>query len=302
MGKSKRTKFEICPNCGEALESRWEFCPVCGQSVYQVQGSFKYLINEISGNLYSFDWKLFRTIGKLFAKPGIVASEYVSGKMMSYVPPVRLFIFVSLLFFVSLSVSTCSTENKKESIVQVNGNYEVNDKPLTKELSAQILSFNKHQLDSFMIKEKTEPTYFNKQALLGFAKITLYGSDSLFEEVKGNATLGMFLLMPLSALILLLFYRKKRSLYFDHLIAALYMHAAIFLLFILNELTLMLFKFDGFLGVLVIFYIYFIWSLRNFYNTKWRPALWRSIPIVLTYFVFLFLFIVVVTFTSFLTF
>lgn len=301
MGKSKKARFEICPNCSQTLNNDWEYCPVCGQSVYQVQGSLKYLFNEISGNMYSFDWKLFRTIGRLFAKPGIVASEYVSGKMASYVPPVRLFIFVSLMLFVALSVSTC-TNKDKEHLVGINGNYTFKDKTLSKELSNNILNASDHQLDSLLIETKTKPTYFNRIFLQRIAKITLYGIDSLYEEIKGNAMLGMFLLMPLSALILLIFYRKKRNLYFDHLIATLYIHTAIFLLFILNELTVILFDFDWFLGTLVIFYIYFVWSLRNFYNTKWKSAIWLSIPIIGTYFIFFFLFITVVTFTSFLTF
>ncbi|HEX2935940.1 MAG TPA: DUF3667 domain-containing protein [Bacteroidales bacterium] len=302
MGKSKKTRFEICPNCSQALDSSWEYCPVCGQSVYQVQGSFRYLISEISGNLYSFDSKLFRTIRWLFTKPGLVASEYVSGKMASYVPPVRLYIFVSLLLLFSTSLSTCTKENKGHENVEINVNPAYQGQVFTKELSNKILSYNDNQLDSFIRKTKIEPGYFNKQMVIRMAKISMYGLSPFIDKIKANATLGMFLLMPLSALILRIFYRKKRKLYFDHLIAALYMHTAIFILFILNELTGLLFNFDWFLWVLVIFYVYFIWSLRNFYNTKWKPAIWRSIPIVFTYFVILLLYMVGVTFTSFLTF
>lgn len=298
MGKSKKTKFEICPNCSQALDSNWEYCPVCGQSVYQVQGSLKYLVSEISGNMYSFDSKLFKTIGRLFAKPGLVAAEYVSGKMGRYVPPVRLYIFISLILFFVASINTCTREDEDPDKVEI----EFKGQKFTKELSTQIAGYNDNQLDSFMCKAQIEPGIFNKQMTLRMAKISLYGVGNFIDEIKANATLGMFLLMPLSALILLIFYRKKRKLYFDHLIAALYMHTAIFILFILNELTGLLFNFDWFWWVLVIFYVYFIWSLRNFYNTKWKPAIWRSIPIVFTYFVILLLFMVGVTFTSFLTF
>lgn len=80
------------------------------------------------------------------------------------------------------------------------------------------------------------------------------------------------------------------------------MHTAIFLLFILNEFTVLLFNFDWFGGVLIIFYVYFIWSLRNYYNTSWKSAIWHSIPIVFTYFVVLLLYMAGVTLTSFLTF
>lgn len=302
MGKNKKVRFEICANCGQQLDSHWEYCPVCGQSVYQVQGSIKYLISEISGNLYSFDSKLFRTIKYLFTKPGLVASEYVSGKMVSYVPPVRLYIFVSLLLLFSTSISTCTKENKERKNVEINVNPSYGGQVFTKELSNKILNYNDNQLDSFIHNTRIEPGYFNKQMTLRMAKISLYGVSPFIDKIKANATLGMFLLMPLSALILRIFYRKKRRLYFDHLIAALYMHTVIFLLFILNELTGLLFNFDWFLWVLVIFYVYFIWSLRNFYDTKWKPAIWRSIPIVFTYFVVLLLFMVGVTFTSFLTF
>lgn len=147
-----------------------------------------------------------------------------------------------------------------------------------------------------------KPTFFNRKILVKTAKVCQTGVDDFLEEMKANAILGMFLLMPLSAFILYLFYRKKRRFYFDHLIASVYLHTAIFILFIINQVISLLFNFDGFIWVLVIFYFYLIWSLRNFYNTKWKPLIWRSIPIVLTYFVFLTLFIIVITLTSFFTF
>jgi hypothetical protein len=304
MPKKIRKKNEICPNCENTLENTWEFCPMCGQSVYEIQGTIKYMLNELSGNLYSFDSKYFHTVGRLFIRPGIVASEYVSGKMMRYVPPFRLYIFTSILFFLILSFRSCTAPEKEReaSNVSLDTRYTYNDKEITPADYAKIKVYSRHQLDSFLVSSDIKPNFINRSILLKTAKISETGFNAFIGEIKTNATLGMFLLMPFSAFILYIFYRKKRRYYFDHLIATVYLHTAIFILFIISQLVDMVCGFEGFLYVLFLFYIYLIWTLHNFYSSRWKSAIWRSIPIVFIYFLFLIIFMLGVALTSIVTF
>lgn len=61
---------------------------------------FKHFLNDY----FTFDSKIFRSIRPLFAKPGFLTLEYLEGRRVSYIPPLRLFIFSSIIFFLLLSV------------------------------------------------------------------------------------------------------------------------------------------------------------------------------------------------------
>lgn len=302
MSKKTPKKYEICPNCEQSLDEAWEFCPGCGQSVYEVPGTLKYMFKEISGSLYSFDSKFFQTVGNLFVRPGMVASEYISGKMMRYVPPFKIFIFTSIVFFLIVSFRSCSSREKEQSDTSADAQIFYNSTEMVTADLALIKEYNRHQLDSFIVSYGDEANFFNRNIVLTMAKISENGTSAFVDEIIANAALGMFLLMPLSAYILYLFYRKKRKYYFDHLIAAVYLHTAIFILFIVNQILSMITGFELILFILFLFYIYFIWSLRNFYASQWKTAIGRSIPIVLIYGIFLFIFMIGVTMTSIFTF
>lgn len=55
---------------------------------------------------FELDSRLVRTIGLLLFKPGELALEFTRNRRASYVSPFRLYLFVSLLFFFLLSLTT----------------------------------------------------------------------------------------------------------------------------------------------------------------------------------------------------
>lgn len=50
-------------------------------------------------DIFHFDGKFFYTVGYLFSHPGFVARQYVDGKRISFLDPVRMYLFTSALFF-----------------------------------------------------------------------------------------------------------------------------------------------------------------------------------------------------------
>ncbi len=64
----------------------------------------KFLLNNFLENYVSFDSKIFRTLKYLILKPGELSKEYLDGKRVSYAPPIRLYIILSILFFFLISV------------------------------------------------------------------------------------------------------------------------------------------------------------------------------------------------------
>ncbi|WP_291071711.1 DUF3667 domain-containing protein [Hyphomonas sp.] len=52
--------------------------------------------------MFSLDGRLWRTLPKLMLRPGRMTREYIDGKRSRYVPPFRLFLLTSVIFFVTM--------------------------------------------------------------------------------------------------------------------------------------------------------------------------------------------------------
>jgi len=55
-------------------------------------------------NLFHFEGKFFVTVAWLLAKPGRITVEFISGRRASQLNPLRFYIFVSVLFFLGISL------------------------------------------------------------------------------------------------------------------------------------------------------------------------------------------------------
>lgn len=93
-----------CLNCGALANHK--FCPNCGQSTREVRVSVKSLLQEAFGTVFNLDSRVMRSIRPLFFQPGQLAVYFIEGKRMNYVPPIRLYLICSLVFFLSLSYIT----------------------------------------------------------------------------------------------------------------------------------------------------------------------------------------------------
>ena len=87
-----------CRNCGAVAPDK--FCPTCGQATRNRQRSLWYLTSDFSSNFFATDSRALRSLGLLIFKPGALTQENLRGRWNSYVPPLRLYLFLSLICFV----------------------------------------------------------------------------------------------------------------------------------------------------------------------------------------------------------
>lgn len=107
MSHQPERKEKDCLNCGTPVHGR--YCHVCGQENIEVKQSFWSLTRHFVFDIFHFDGKFFDTLRHLFFKPGTISREYVSGKRMRYLDPIRMYLFTSAVFFlVFFSVGTSS--------------------------------------------------------------------------------------------------------------------------------------------------------------------------------------------------
>lgn len=87
-----------CLNCGTPLQG--PFCHYCGQPDKRLIRFFPVLIREFFEDFLELDSRFTRTMKPLLFQPGRLTRDYLDGRRYRYTPPVRLFIFSSMLFFI----------------------------------------------------------------------------------------------------------------------------------------------------------------------------------------------------------
>ena len=85
-----------CLNCGTELIGA--HCHSCGQQahLHRTMGAF---LHDLMHGALHFDGKTWRTLPKLFFKPGELTRRYIDGERMRFVSPMALFLFSIFLMF-----------------------------------------------------------------------------------------------------------------------------------------------------------------------------------------------------------
>lgn len=87
-----------CLNCGTEL--RGQYCGNCGQRASGRLISLWELLRDAFGDLFELDSRLWRTLIPLLIRPGRLTRDYLEGKRARYMPPFRMYLVLSLIFFV----------------------------------------------------------------------------------------------------------------------------------------------------------------------------------------------------------
>ena len=120
MAHGKVRTANNCLNCNAEVKGR--FCSVCGQENIEPKETFWNLVSHFLYDLFHYDGKALSTLKTLVFKPGLLTHEYVRGRRASYLHPIRLYIFISAMFFLlvfsfSSSTNTTANENVKTEIL-----------------------------------------------------------------------------------------------------------------------------------------------------------------------------------------
>jgi len=75
------------------------FCAQCGQAAVDYRRSFRHIIVDVLDSFLNWDSKFFATIGWLIARPWHLTNQFLAGRRVRYVHPLRLYLLVSILFF-----------------------------------------------------------------------------------------------------------------------------------------------------------------------------------------------------------
>lgn len=134
MSKKTYREDKTCLNCNASVEQY--FCPNCGQENTDTRKTFHHLFLHFFEDLTHYENAFWRTIKNLLFKPAALTKEYLSGKRLSYLAPVRLYIFISFVTF--LLVAMLSNSDKTEMGLEENNREYVHSEYIPKEVRDSI--------------------------------------------------------------------------------------------------------------------------------------------------------------------
>lgn len=294
MSKSHLRADKTCLNCNYVVENR--FCPNCGQENIDTRKTFHHLFVHFFEDLTHYENAFWKTIKNLLLKPASLTKEYLSGKRLSYLAPVRLYIFISFVTFFLITI----LPSKDTSVVNFQKNKNKNEH----------ISFNT-QNPLHPVKEVIKPEELNKLDLFHFGYKTVEELDSVQKTLPEQEKLSSFeywmtkksiqvtehntteeiiekfkesflhnfpkvliFYMPLFALILWLFHNKKKWYYFDHGIFTLHYFSFLLLSFLIVYTNNIISEWIdvGWISIVLLIanFIITIWMLYYFYPAHYR--------------------------------
>ena len=282
-------------------------------------------------DFFSFDDKFFNTIPPLILKPGKVPKDYIDGKRVGHIPPLRIFIFLSFISFFLWSLSfESNVEGEEESnLVEIitdslNANPELLDSLNTEfqqanqdgkldtlidgiNFSIDTVQAHENELDisqsdfAYIMDKKNTPTEivdsiapnfsgFKRKAFVQALRVYQAKKGEIKNYLMGNISMVLLLFQPFFALLLKLFYiRRKEFFYIEHLVFSLYFHAFILLLVILLFTLSFMVDLDFVVPLLMLSaFIYLILALRRFYMQSYGKTIFKGILISWIYLLILF--------------
>jgi ribosomal protein L32 len=99
--KDQQRVLTQCENCGAQLTGH--YCAKCGQAAVDYRRSFRHVIADVLESFLNWDSRFFATITLLIFKPWRLTNEFLAGKRVRHVNPLRLYLLASILFFFAVN-------------------------------------------------------------------------------------------------------------------------------------------------------------------------------------------------------
>jgi hypothetical protein len=191
-----------CGNCEAPLVG--PYCAQCGQSAHESARSMHALFHDGWHSLTHLDGRLWRTLWLLLSKPGEVSRQFVANRRASFLPPFRLYLIISLLFFGLIGFS------HHDDVIKV--------------------SLDDSERATVCDDLRTNLPWMADRLRATCRKVVADNGASLRSIFLASLPRAMFLFLPLIAAGMLLLYWRPRRWYVEHLVFFLHNHSAAFLM------------------------------------------------------------------------
>jgi hypothetical protein len=213
-----------CSNCGAVLNG--PYCAQCGQHAHDSARTVGALLHDAVHVITHADSRFWRTLYTLLLRPGRLTQEYFAERRARYLPPVRVYLVLSLLFFAlgpfGPHGETTATAAKRTVTADGGEAVRTPSKPA-------IFNVEFSDCDKIESSFKWLETPLRQACKRNVAS----GGAPVRAAFIANIPKMMFAFLPMIALVMLLLYWRPRRLYVEHLVFFLHTHAAMFLILLL---------------------------------------------------------------------
>lgn len=284
-----------CPNCEADVHG--PFCAQCGQETVIEPPTLHEFVHEYLHHYIALEGRLWRSLKLLLTKPGELTQEFLAGRRHRYVRPLPLYVTVSFLFFLLLSITSAfdniddgkkAAKPKPATVVeQKNIEPAATGKPTPAEAPSADAkktadedgnyelgehAFMLRQHDGKLVTVPWIDQVFQR-SIAHFRADPDTAMERFQHEFKARLPLAIFVLVPLFALGSKLLFIRRRRYYGEHLLFALHVHAYVFLSLLLTYWLPIPFMP---LWWTLALWVYLALAFRRVYGGRLRPQLMRS--------------------------
>jgi hypothetical protein len=202
--EAPNTQFR-CSNCSARLDGN--FCANCGQAADGRMPGAMQFVHQAIENLTHADSRLWRTLRLLWFRPGQLTLEFIEGRRVSFLPPVRLYLVFSFVFFTLVSLSRPRTALMRFIHAK-------HQRQLSPASCSNWHWFGDHRWTEHL-------THICEESIRDHGVNWLHAAIDTMPD-------AMFVFVPLIALSHMLMYSRPRHLYAEHLLFFLHVHAFFF--------------------------------------------------------------------------
>jgi hypothetical protein len=244
-----------CSNCGTGLIGK--FCYKCGQKKIELHDrSLKSFAVHFVEEFFTFDSRFYRSLKSLFFKPGYLTLEYISGRFVRYVSPLKMYLFTSLI---TLFILIKLDPDQYTGLMEPRSDDDIFQMSIRPIMESKEISENE-------FKEK-----FN-------------------EHVNDMTAFGIFFIMVAFSMILKLMYINKHIYYVEHLVFTLHYFTIVLILFTVGFILSEIVEPDILNFFVFIFpCIYLFFAVKKVYHQRWIWSVFTSALLSFAYWILLFL-------------
>jgi hypothetical protein len=284
-----------CANCGAARSG--PFCSQCGQKDRDLHRPIWWIIGEFLDAVFSYDSRTFRTLWLLVALPGEFTRRYMAGQRASLLPPFRLFVIATALFFVTLQLTAVSLiavsppSTGKEDVVDIDflvPRPQGDAVPITAAQRKAMEEVRRNIASGDVVVGEEGA---NKKEVIAYVTQLWSGIEKIMEDpLRINGPLGVWLprlmlvLVPLLALMLAAVHWKPRVFLLEHLVFSLHLHTTMFMALTLAAVEAALTGGRGIGWVLgPAFLVYALIAMKRVYRRGWLLSVVKFAALLFLY-------------------
>ena len=177
LSHGNQRKNNNCLNCNAVVENR--FCSVCGQENIEPAEGIGHFVFHFFNDITHFDSKFFSTLKKLLFSPGALSAAYRQGQRVSFLNPIRMYLFSSFLFFLVFFASVNFSNAIKIDTIEP---FEIEQ--VDSAASAKFLNKTKQELPKSKAESKKRPDK-QKQDF----RLSEYENSTVYDSLLKTGTL-----------------------------------------------------------------------------------------------------------------